>query len=74
MAIINAILGAANIIAGGQGGTDSVNKPLDALKGLLLPHWNEEKEDRAKKVKEVLEKEMAGGPIKVQVVGKDVRR
>ncbi len=78
MCTINAIIGLGNSLAStlsgsGGSGNDSLNKSIDALKELLLPHWKEEKDVRAKKARELLEKEVSGGPIKVQVVGKGVR-
>lgn len=53
---------------------DSLSKSLDALKELLLPHWSEDKEKRAKRAQEILKKEVAGGELKVKVVGKDKKQ
>ena len=75
MAVVNAIIGVGNHIAsavsGGEGGGgDKLKDTLDTLKGLLLPHFREEQDRKAAKAKEMLVREVAGGPIQVKVVGK----
>jgi flagellar motor component MotA len=79
MAVINAIIATGNSIAAAvtgneSSGGDSVNKTLESLKELLLPHWKEEQDRKAIKAKELLRKEVAGGPIRVQVVGKGKKK
>jgi hypothetical protein len=76
MAIVNAIIAAGNYIAsavtGGEASSnDKLQKTLDSLKETLLPQYKEERKRKAEKAKELLTKEVAGGPIRVKVVGKD---
>jgi hypothetical protein len=78
MAIVNAIITAGNKIAAAVTsseftGSDSLNKLLDIIKEQMMPQNKEALEERARKIKEMLEKEVAGGPIQVQVVGKGKR-
>ena len=75
MAVVNAIISVGNHVSaavtkGDAGGSDALNKTLDTLRELMFPSIKEEQDLKAKKAKELLAKEMAGGPIKVQVVGK----
>lgn len=75
MAIVNAIICAGNQISaattgGDSGGSDKLNQTLEALRDLLLPQLKAEKDRKAARAKEILAKEVAGGPIQVQVVGK----
>lgn len=74
--MVNAIISVGNSIRSTLAnadapGSDALNKSMDALKELLLPHWAEDKTRRAAEAKKVLEREVAGGPLKVKVVGKD---
>ncbi|NDC22649.1 MAG: hypothetical protein EBZ49_00740 [Proteobacteria bacterium] len=53
------------------GGNDALKKSFDAVKEALLPHWAEESERKAQKVKKTLMEEVNRGPLKIKVVGKD---
>ena len=77
--LVNAIILVGNRISaavtgGDSPGGDSVKKNIDALESLMLPHRAEEREVKAKKVKGILEREAAGGPLKIKVMGDDNRR
>jgi hypothetical protein len=73
LSIINAIISVGNTIAsavsgstGSGGNSDTVQKTVAALRGLLIPEdeaYNDNKMDRIKKV---LEQEVAKGPITVR--------
>lgn len=77
MSIVNAIITVGNGIRSAVANSsdtpssDALNKSLDALKEMLLPHWAEDNDKRAKEARERLLEEMNRGPLKVQVMGKD---
>lgn len=71
LSIINAIMQVGNgIIAAttGSAGTnsDNLSKTLDELKKLFFPRLEGDKANRAAEVKRILEKEVAGGPLKIR--------
>ena len=59
-----------NAVAGGDSpaSPDSVNNLIEQLKGLLIPGSGREKEDKAKKVQEIMERELTTGPFKVEAM------
>lgn len=77
LTIVKAIEYAAGVIATAGSGeppsTDGVNGLLGELKDLLLPEMAEDREDKAKKVKRIMEHEMAQGPFKVESMAHEGR-
>lgn len=76
MSVCNAILSAGNQVTaavnkGESPGNDALKKSLDAVQKLLVPHWAEDTDRRAKKVRETLVEEVSRGPLKIKVLGKD---
>jgi hypothetical protein len=76
MAVVNAIIGVGNQISSSitksdYTGNDKLNKVLDTLKEVLLPQYKEEQSRKAAKAKDLLSKEVSGGPIRIKVVGKN---
>jgi len=77
MAVCNAIITTGSNIAaavtksdmGGSG--DALKKSIDALQKMLVPHWAEETDKRAKAAREKLVKEVSRGPLKIKVLGRD---
>lgn len=45
---------------------DGVNNLLDTIKGMLIPALAEDKEEKARKVKETIKREIERGPLIVQ--------
>ena len=73
LTVVNAIIQIGNGIisanSGGgapSGGADNLQKSLSALRDLLVPEDVLEKEKKAKRVKELLEKEVSKGSFKVR--------
>lgn len=64
-AIVTAIFDAARRISGQEGGNNT-QKALKALRNRLLPEIEEDNEQSAAKVAELLKKEAEGGPMQVQ--------
>ena len=74
-AILTAAKGIRATIAGSDsGGSDGLNKSLTALRKELLPHWAEELEKRAEKVRDTITKEFNRGPLQVKAVGDGKRK
>ena len=55
-------------------GGDSINKTIDTLKNMLLPHLKEDTDKKAEKYKKILEKEHNKGALKVKVMEQKTRR
>ena len=67
-AIIEAIIYAANGIAGSDPSSDTLESLISSVKNILLPDLAEEKEDKATKVKELMKAELERGPFKVEAM------
>lgn len=52
-------------------GNDAFKKSVDAVQKMLVPHWAEDTDRKAKKARETLIKEVGRGPLKIKVLGKD---
>jgi hypothetical protein len=80
MAIINAIIYAGNNIvasnseANSSGGAEHLKKVISLMTDLLLPKDDRETQKRADQVKELLEKEINKGPIKVRPMARSVKQ
>jgi hypothetical protein len=80
MTVINAIITVGNGIRSAVVGSsdppssDALNKSIDALKEILLPHWAEDNDKRAEEAKARLMEEMNRGPLKVQVMSKQKKK
>ena len=75
LSIINAILHVGNVVAsavgGGQApGSDAVKKTLDELRVTLFPEDIKDGEQKAQRVKDILEREAAGGALRVKTMDK----
>lgn len=66
LAIVHAIQEAAKVIASGSGGFDNSARTLKTLRGYMFPEYAEALEEKAARSQELLEKEHARGPMKVQ--------
>ena len=65
--IIYAAGAMATSLSGEQPGSpDAVNDLLEHLKHLLIPNSKKDKEDKAQKVKRIMERELTSGPFKVE--------
>lgn len=77
MAVCNAIISTGNAVASAvtksesPQGNDALKKSIDAVQKMLVPHWAEDTDRKAKKAREVLTREVARGPLKIKVLGKD---
>lgn len=72
LSIVNAIMQVGNVIVSGgssDNGRDQLKKTMDTLRDLLLPENIAEKESAAQRALALLDKEVAGGPLKVTVKG-----
>lgn len=59
----------ATSLAGEQPGSpDAVNDLLEQLKILLIPSATKDKDDKAEKVKKIMERELSTGPFKVEAM------
>ena len=68
-AIFYSVSSLATALSGGDPGSpDTVNDLLSELKTLLLPSMANEKEDKAEKVKRIMERELSAGPFKVEAM------
>ena len=72
--VVNAIISVGNGIVAAisksdGSSSDALNKSIDGLKELLLPHWSEEKNRKAAQVRKIMVEELNRGPLKVKVVG-----
>lgn len=71
--LVNAIItGCSSVMSAVSGGaatnSDALDKSLDALKELLLPHYAEERERKVQSVRAKLIKETSGAPLKYKIV------
>lgn len=76
MVVVNAIISVGNRVCAAVSSSDTptsdaLKKSIDSLKQLLLPHWAEDTERRAKAAKDMLVKEVTRGPLTVKVLGRD---
>ena len=76
LSIVNAIISVGNslisALSGGSSTTsngDNLKKSLESLKELLLPEDVTEKSRREKRVMDILEAEVASGPLSVRKMG-----
>lgn len=74
LVIVNAIISAGSNIAAalsdsGGAGNDVIQKSMDSLRSVLLPHMEDEKESKAELAKKILTEEYEKGEIKFKVVG-----
>ena len=75
--VVNAILEVGNRIVAAVSHSEApssgkgLQKEVETLQELMLPHHGDAKTKRAAEVKKVLEKVYAGGPLKIKVVGGD---
>lgn len=74
MIVVHAILGAATAIAGGKGDFQALRDSLHRYTDHLYPEDAHELEDKASRIKRLLEKEFARGPMKVQAQDYDKKR
>ena len=80
MTVVNAIITGCNSVVAAVNkssegaSSDALNKSLDALKSVLLPHWAEENEARAGEAKKKLMEEMNKGPLKFQVMSNNKKK
>ena len=71
--IVNAIItGCRSVMAAIGGGaasnSDVLDKSLDGLKEMLLPHYAEERERKVKSIRARLIKETSCAPLKVKII------
>lgn len=73
LSVVNAIISTGNKIVqtlaqspGDSGSGDNLQKTMSALRELLLPDDTFEAERKIERVKEILEKEVAKGPIHIR--------
>jgi hypothetical protein len=77
LAVVNAIMTVGNNLisvmtqSNSPTSSDNLNKVLEALKDVMLPHYAEATKKKALEVRERIIKESTGGPIKIQVMGRD---
>lgn len=77
MSVINAIISVGNTVAasmsdsGAAPSSDSLNKTLESLREVLLPHLAEDSKRKAKKYEVLMKEELDRGPLKIKIVGKD---
>ena len=83
MSVINAIIHVGNVVAtavaGGQSSAaDSLKKSIEDLKEVLFPEDKVNKNLKAGRIKQILEREAGGGILRVQTMdkpkGKKLRR
>lgn len=75
LVVVNAIVAAGNSVAavmsegGGGSSGDTLQKSMDSLKSVLLPHMEVEKDNKAELAKQILIEEAEKGEIRYKVVG-----
>ena len=74
MAVVNAILMTGNrVVASISGGTaptgNDLQKSLENLRKIMLPHEAESSKARVKNIKKTLEREAARGKMQIKVMG-----
>jgi hypothetical protein len=72
--IISAIQTVAGAFLSGEANFSRTNENLRLVKDLLFPEFKIETELKAKKTKEIMEREMAAGPMKVKRLDYDDRK
>ena len=80
LAVVQAIGYTGNLVASVVAGSenppnpDKLNDLLGSIRGILMPELAEEKDDKAKQVKELMAKELNAGPFKVESMVFDNKR
>lgn len=77
--IVNAIISTGNAIRASitgsdSSGSDSMKETLEELRDIMLPHLAENREEKAKQVKERLAEEHQKGPLQIKVMEDNRKR
>lgn len=76
--IVNTIIEVGNRIAAAvtnnqHNGSNTLKELLDTYKELLIPEFSEEKDRKAKRFKEIMERENSSGPFQVEAMAYETR-
>lgn len=71
-AVVAAIVDLSASLSGKN--SNNVEKVMKTLKELLLPEYSENTKDKAEVTAEIMKRELAAGPMKVQALSYETRR